>query len=95
MAFFRELLGASLITNLAQLVSPSVALPAELVWQSYWLRHNFLQWFWYLTHSLPAMPYLGFRNVKNENNPKIEKNITTSNEKKSEMNIVSKQKTNS
>ena len=31
MAFFRELLGPSLIINLAQLVSPSVALPAELV----------------------------------------------------------------
>ena len=31
MAFFSELLGPSLIINLAQLVSPSVALPAELV----------------------------------------------------------------
>ena len=31
MAFFTELLGPSLIINLAQLVSPSVALPAELV----------------------------------------------------------------
>ena len=29
--FFSELLGPSLIINLAQLVSPSVALPAELV----------------------------------------------------------------
>ena len=29
--FFAELLGPSLIINLAQLVSPSVALPAELV----------------------------------------------------------------
>ena len=29
--FFTELLGSSLIINLAQLVSPSVALPAELV----------------------------------------------------------------
>ena len=29
--FFTELLGPSLIINLAQLVSPSVALPAELV----------------------------------------------------------------
>ena len=30
-AVFTELLGPSLIINLAQLVSPSVALPAELV----------------------------------------------------------------
>ena len=29
--FFTELLGPSLIINLTQLVSPSVALPAELV----------------------------------------------------------------
>ena len=29
--FFTELLGPSLIINLSQLVSPSVALPAELV----------------------------------------------------------------
>ena len=29
--FFTELLGPSLIINLAQLVSPSLALPAELV----------------------------------------------------------------
>ena len=56
--------------------------PPSFFWQSYWLRHNFLQWFWYLTHSLPAMPYLGFRNVKNENNPKIEKIITPQMKKK-------------
>ena len=33
--FFTELLGPSLIFNLAQLVSPSVALPAELVHHLY------------------------------------------------------------
>ena len=32
--FFTELLGPSLIINLAHLVSPSVALPAELVFMS-------------------------------------------------------------
>ena len=32
--FFTELLGPSMIINLAQLVSPSVALPAELVSKS-------------------------------------------------------------
>ena len=31
--FFTELLGPSLIINLAQLVSPSVALPAKLVFE--------------------------------------------------------------
>ena len=33
--FFSELQGPSLIINLAQLVSPSVALPAELVSLAY------------------------------------------------------------
>ena len=35
--FFTELLGPSLIINLAQLVSPSVALPAELVFFYFWV----------------------------------------------------------
>ena len=36
--FFSELQGPSLIINLAQLVSPSVVLPAELV--TYFLRYT-------------------------------------------------------
>ena len=38
--FFSELLGPSLIINLAKLVSPSVALPAELVFLDCFLEEN-------------------------------------------------------